>query len=111
MLKKASRKLIVELFIPRSHNNYALLSVDFSADKSGKTVVNLGIDNLNNERFNDSIALTLDTVIWGIMDEYENGILLSVEKHLNAHSLPSGIIFYNILLMERLAPVQICLEG
>lgn len=96
MLKKASRKLIVELFIPRSHNNYALLSVDFLADISGKTVVNLGIDNLNNERFNDSIALTLDTVIWGIMDEYEKGILPSVEKHLNAHSLPSGIIFFNI---------------
>lgn len=91
-----SKKLVVELFIPRAHNNYALLGIDFLANENGKVMVKLGIDNQNDEKYSDAISLPIDTVICGIMDEFKEGIFLSVDEHLKAQSLPSGIVNYNI---------------
>lgn len=91
-----SKKLVVELFIPRAHNNYALLGIDFLANENGKVIVKLGIDNQNDEKYSDAISLPIDTVICGIMDEFKEGIILSVDEHLMAQSLPSGIVNYNI---------------
>lgn len=91
-----SKKLIIELFLPRAHSNYALLGVDFLAHKEGKSIIKWGIDCLKHERYSDAIALSFDTVIWGIMDEFEEGIMCSLDKHRKEHMLPSGIITYNI---------------
>lgn len=91
-----SRKLIVELFIPRAHSNYALLGVDFLASENNKVVVKLGINNFNNKKFKNSLALSCDTVFLGIMDEFEEGIIHSIDKHMQEQSLPSGVINYNI---------------
>ena len=91
-----SKKLIVELFIPRSHNNYALLGVDFLAHKDGKSIIKWDINCLKRERYNDAIALSVDTVFWGILDEYVEGIMESLDAHRKEHMLPSGIITYNI---------------
>lgn len=92
----SSKKIIVELFIPRAHNNYALLGVDFLASKNGKVMVKLGINKQNDKRYNDSIALPFDTVICGFLDEFEEGIISSVDKYIKTKSLPSGIITYNV---------------
>lgn len=54
-----SKKLIVEMFIPRSHNNYTLLGVDFLAHKDGKSIIKWGINCLKRERYNDAIALSI----------------------------------------------------
>ena len=91
-----SKKLIVELFIPRAHNNYALLGIDFLANETGKVTIEFSLNNPNNTKYNDAIALSFDTVFWGIVDEFEEGIILSLNKHLRSQSLPSGIINYNI---------------
>lgn len=91
-----SINLITELFIPRAHNNYALLGINFSANNTGKVIVNFNLNNINNKTYNDSIALPFDKVIWGIMDEFKEGIILSINEHLRMQALPSGIINYNI---------------
>lgn len=76
--------------------NYALLGVDFLASKNGKVTVKLGINKQNDKRYNDSIALPFDTVICGFLDEFEEGIISSVDKYIKEKSLPSGIITYNV---------------
>lgn len=91
-----SKKIIIELFIPRSHNNYALLGVDFSAHRNGKCTVRQGIRRLNCEKHNDAIALSIDSVIWGITEDVESGIMLSLDKHRKENALPSGILTYDI---------------
>ena len=95
-LSANSKKLIVELFIPRSHNNYALLGVDFLAHKDGKSIIKWDINCLKCERYNDAIALSADTVFWGILDGYVEGIMESLDAHRKEHMLPGGIITYNI---------------
>lgn len=91
-----SQKLIVELFITRAHNNYALLGIDFSANEEGCVSIEFSINNPDNERYNSSIALPFDKVFLGIMDEFKEGIILSINEHLRLQTLPSGIINYNI---------------
>lgn len=91
-----SKKIIVELFLPRSHSNYALLGVDFLAHRDGKSIIKWDINCLKRERYNDAIALSFDTVFWGILDEFEEGIMRSLDAHRKEHTLPSGIITYNI---------------
>lgn len=40
-----SKKMIIELFIPRNHNNYALLGIDFLVSDNDKIKVKLDIVN------------------------------------------------------------------
>lgn len=91
-----SKQLVVELFIPRSHNNYALLGIDFIADNEKKLKIKMSIENQNNFKYDDSIALSFDTVTWGILEEYKQGVIDSYNKFLQNRELPSGIINYNI---------------
>ncbi len=91
-----SKKLTIELFVPRAHNNYALLGVDFLASENGEVEVKLGIDEYNNEIYNASIALPFDIVVCGITDEFKEGIIHSVDSYLKGKRLPSGIVNYNI---------------
>lgn len=91
-----SKKLIVELSLPRAHDNYALLGADLLAYKNGKSIIKWGIDCLKHKRYSNAIALPFDTVFWGIMEEFEEGIRHSLDNHRNRHMLPSGIITYNI---------------
>lgn len=40
--------------------------------------------------------MSIDTVTYGIIDEYKEGIINSIHKHVKSQTLPSGIITYNI---------------
>lgn len=91
-----TKKIIIELFIPRAHNNYALLGMDFLASESGKAVVQLNMEAPNSEKYKEAEALPFDAVFWGITDEFNEGIIRSVDKHIKRQALPSGIINYNI---------------
>ena len=91
-----SRKIILELFLPRAHNNYALLGVDYLANGAGRSIIKWDIDCLTQERYSDAIALSFDTVIWGILDEFREGIVRSLDYHRKEHMLPSGTVTYNI---------------
>lgn len=91
-----TKRITVELFIPRAHNNYALLGIDFIANKENKVTVKSSLSNLNNEKYNESIALPFDNVICGITKEFEDGIILSVNKHTKMKALPSGILIYSV---------------
>ena len=91
-----SGKIILELFLPRAHSNYALLGVDFLANGTGKSIIKWDIDCLKQERYSDAIALCFDTVIWGILDEFQEGIMQSLDYHRKEHILPSGTVTYNI---------------
>ncbi len=91
-----TKKLIIELFIPRDHNNYALLGIDFVATNEKKVIAKININNQNQTKYNDAIALSIDTVTYGIIDEYKEGIINSIHKHVKSQTLPSGIITYNI---------------
>lgn len=91
-----SRKIIVELFIPRAHNNYALLGIDFISDDEKKVKVKLSCNKHANSKYSDNLALSIDTVNWGILDEYKQGIISSVNNFLKKENLPSGVINYNI---------------
>lgn len=93
-LKATSKKIIVELFIPRACSNYALLGLDFISTNEKKSNIKISIDEQECKIYKNSIALPFDKVNWGIMDEYKQGILNSIYKHINI--LPSGIINYNI---------------
>lgn len=84
------------MFVPRSHNNYALLGIDFIANKGNKVTVKSSLSNLNNEKYNEPIALPFDNVICGITKEFEDGIILSVNKHTKMKALPSGILHYYV---------------
>lgn len=95
-LPAKSKQIILELFLPRAHSNYALLGVDFLADGDGKSIIRWDIDCLKQERYNDAIALSFDTVFWGILDEFQEGIMRSLDYYRKEHMLPSGIITYNI---------------
>lgn len=75
-------------------NNY--LGVDFLAHRDGKSIIKWEINCLKRERYNGAIALSFDTVFWGILDEFEEGIMRSLDAHRKEHLLPSGIITYNI---------------
>lgn len=91
-----TKKVIVELFIPRAHNNYALLGVDFLASEDGKAVVKLNMETSSAEKYMSAEALPFDTVLWGITGEFNEGIIRSLDKHIKKQALPSGIIHYNI---------------
>lgn len=91
-----SRKIILELFFPRAHSNYALLGIDFLANGAGKCIIRWDIDCLKQERHSDAMALSFDTVIWGMLDEFQEGIVQSLDYHRKEHMLPSGIVIYNI---------------
>ena len=91
-----TKKLIMELFIPRDHNNYALLGIDFVATNEKKVIAKININNQNQTKYKDAIALSIDTVTYGIIDEYKEGIINSIHKHVKSQTLPSGIITYNI---------------
>lgn len=91
-----SKSVVVELFIPRGHNNYALLGMDFLSDEEQRVKVKLNINNQESRMYKDSIALSIDTVTWGIEEEYKQGISNSVNNFLEAKSLPSGIINYKV---------------
>lgn len=70
-----SRKIILELFLPRAHGNYALLGIDFLANGAGKCIIRWDIDCLKQERHSDAMAFSFDTVIWGMLDEFQEGIV------------------------------------
>lgn len=70
-----SRKIILELFLPRAHSNYALLGIDFLANGAGKCIIRWDIDCLKQERHSDAMAFSFDTVIWGMLDEFQEGIV------------------------------------
>lgn len=91
-----SRRIILELFLPRAHSNYALLGADFLANGAGKSIVKWDIDCLKQERYSDAIVLPFDTVMWGILDEFREGIVQSLDYHRKEHMLPSGTVTYNI---------------
>ncbi len=91
-----SRKIILELFLPRAHSNYALLGVDFLANGAGRSIIKWDIDCLRQERYSDAIALSFDTVIWGILDEFQEGIVQSLDYHRKEYMLPSGTVTYII---------------
>ena len=91
-----SKRLVVELFIPRSHNNYALLGIDFISDKEKKVKIKMSIENQKTPKNDDSLALSLDIVTWGILEEYKQGIIDSFNIFLQNKKLPSGVINYNV---------------
>lgn len=91
-----SKQLVVELFIPRSHNNYALLGIDFISDRENKVKIKMGIENQQKRKNDHSLALSFDTVMWGILEEYKQGVMDSVHIFLQNGELPSGTIHYNI---------------
>lgn len=95
-MSAASRNYIIELFLPRAHSNYALLGIEFLAQGDGKCIIKWDIDCLKQERYSDAIALSYDTVIWGITDEFKEGIIKSLDYHRKEHMLPGGTITYNI---------------
>lgn len=91
-----SKQLVVELFIPRSHNNYALLGIDFISNNEKKVKIKMSIENQQELKNDSSLALSFDTVTWGILEEYKQGVIDSFNMFLQNRKLPSGIINYNI---------------
>ena len=73
-----SKQLVVELFIPRSHNNYALLGIDFISDRKNKVKIKMSIENQQKRKNDHSLALSFDTVMWGILEEYRQGVMDSL---------------------------------
>ena len=50
-----TKKLIIELFIPRDFSNYALLGIDFVATNEKKVIAKININNQNQTKYNDAI--------------------------------------------------------
>lgn len=91
-----SKKLVLELFLPRAHSNYALLGVDFSARGDGRSIIRWAIGCQGQERFREAMALLADTVVWGMPAEFQEGVMRSLDRHRRERLLPSGTITYNV---------------
>lgn len=105
-----SKQLVVELFIPRSHNNYALLGIDFRSDHENKVKVKMSIENQQKLKNDHSLALSFDTVMWGILKEYKQGVIDSLHTFLQNRELPSGTINYNIAAYGEVGSSQTMFE-
>lgn len=101
-----SKQLVVELFIPRDHNNYALLGIEFIPDNEKQVKIKMSIENEGSHEYNTSIAPQIDTVTWGIFEEYKHGIMNSFNKFLKNGKLPSGTIYYNIFAQGEIGSSQ-----
>ena len=105
-----SKQLVVELFVPRSHNNYALLGIDFISDYEKKVKIKMGIENQQKLKNDYSLALSFDTVMWGILEEYKQGVIDSFHMFLQNRELPSGTINYNIAAYAEIGSSQAMFE-
>ncbi len=105
-----SRQLVVELFVPRSHNNYALLGVNFISDHKKKVKIKMSIENHQKLKNDYSLALSFDTVMWGILEEYKQGVIDSFHMFLQNRELPSGTINYNIAAYGEIGSSQAIFE-
>lgn len=105
-----SKQLVVELFIPRSHNNYALLGIDFISDHQKKVKIKMSIENHQKLKNEYSLALSFDKVTWGILEEYKQGVIDSFHMFLQNRKLPSGTIHYNIAAYGEIGSSQAMFE-
>lgn len=108
--KTGKKRIIIELFIPRDHNNYALLGLEFVPNAEQSLTYKISINNKEGTEYNNSIALSYDQVTWGILDEYKQGIINSMNKYLNNKSLTNGIINYNISAHAEMGSSQLMFE-
>lgn len=105
-----SKQLVVELSIPRLHNNYALLGIDFISDYQKKIKIKMSIENQQKLKNNHSLALSFDKVTWGILEEYKQGVIDSLHMFLQNRELPSGTINYNIAAYGEIGSSQAIFE-
>ena len=82
------------------------MGIDFVSTNEKKVIAKININNQNQTKYKDAIALSIDTVTYGIIDEYKEGIINSIHKHVKSQTLPSGIITYNISAMQKLVLVK-----
>lgn len=110
LINTGKKKIVIELFIPRAHNNYALLGLEYTANVEKNMMYKISIDDINSQEYNNSIALSHDKVTWGILDEYKLGIINSVSNYLNNNSLPNGMIDFNISAHAEIGSSQLMFE-
>jgi hypothetical protein len=88
--KRASRRIAVELWLPRgARSEYGLLGGYFAADTSARVTIALGVSGSTGERFRDSLGAATDDVRTGLPEEYANEVL-AVAATLVTERLGSG---------------------
>jgi hypothetical protein len=88
--RRASRRIAVELWLPRgARSEYGLLGGWFAGDASGRVTIDLGVSGATDERFLDSLGAATDDVRVGLPAEYANEVL-TVAASLATENLRSG---------------------
>jgi hypothetical protein len=91
------RKVVLELCLPRNNSNYALLGASFKPT-SDSSLLKVNVDSSDRkEAFFDTIAMDIEEVSKGLLQEYAEAVAKSVGDLLEVNnSFPSGVIDFNI---------------
>ena len=86
--------VIVELMLPRNHNNYGMLGVEYR--KGGdETNIIIDVNDCKGELYEANIAVMPDIVHKGIPAEYVDGIIKGVEG-IRKETIKCGTYIFNI---------------